>query len=222
MLSIYIIQGPFPSSYRVSISCVGGLHTHTHSPFEQSGVDGSSSQLSSSYRQSSTFILYSAAMLRLFQYCVNNSMRTAHLKLLTACLPPSRGAAAHDFLFLLFPMLSEALLQTLTGIFFRSSFYWYNLEHPSFICISSCPWLELFPEEGIRHPWSKTNLSSWYLILISLQEQLLAAIFFFFTLPFNGFLYCTKKSLYFNFLTQYFSSYVNNLQQTTSYTCTVL
>ena len=48
-------------------------------------------------------------------------MLTALLNLLTACLPPSRGLAAHDFLLAVIPILSTYLMQELTSIFIFSS-----------------------------------------------------------------------------------------------------
>merc|ERR1712035_176745 len=48
-------------------------------------------------------------------------MVTALLNLLTACLPPSGGLAAPDFLLTLTPFLSNSLMQELTSIFILSS-----------------------------------------------------------------------------------------------------
>ena len=44
-------------------------------------------------------------------------MLTAHLNLLTACLPPSRSLAEQDFLLLLILILSIYLMQELNCIF---------------------------------------------------------------------------------------------------------
>merc|ERR1712035_199748 len=48
-------------------------------------------------------------------------MVTALLNLLTACLPPSGGLAAPDFLLIITPFLSNSLMQELTSIFISSS-----------------------------------------------------------------------------------------------------
>merc|ERR1712035_70571 len=63
----------------------------------------------------------SAAMLLLFLSSIVIFMATALLNLLTACLPPSGGLAAPDFLLTLTPFLSNSLMQELTSIFIPSS-----------------------------------------------------------------------------------------------------
>merc|ERR1711980_20048 len=66
-------------------------------------------------------LLKSAAVLLLFLSSIVIFMVTALLNLLTACLPPSRGLAAQDFLLFLTPMLSKPLMQELTSTFTLSS-----------------------------------------------------------------------------------------------------
>ena len=56
-------------------------------------------------------------MLHLYLSSTTIFMLTALLNLLTACLSPSRGLAAQDFLFLLISSLSIFLMQELTSIF---------------------------------------------------------------------------------------------------------
>merc|ERR1712035_95523 len=68
-----------------------------------------------------SFLLNSTAMLHLFLYFIAICMLTALLNLLTACLPPSRGLAAQDFLLFLTPMLSKPQMQELTSTFTLSS-----------------------------------------------------------------------------------------------------
>merc|ERR1712035_26597 len=68
-----------------------------------------------------SFLLNSAAMLHPFLYIIAIFMLTALLNLLTACLPPSCGLAAQDFLLFLTPMLSKPLMQELTSTFTLSS-----------------------------------------------------------------------------------------------------
>merc|ERR1711980_33239 len=65
-------------------------------------------------------LLKSAAVLLLFLFSIVIFMVTALLNLLTACLPPSGGLTAPDFLLTLTPFLSNSLMQELTNIFIPS------------------------------------------------------------------------------------------------------
>ena len=60
-------------------------------------------------------------MLHLYLYSTAIFMLTAFLNLLTACLSPSLGLAAQEFIFLFIPILSIFLNQDLTSIFTYSS-----------------------------------------------------------------------------------------------------
>ena len=60
-------------------------------------------------------------MLHLYLSSTAIFILTALLKLLTACLPSSRGIAAQDFLLFLIPILSIFLMQELISIFTLSS-----------------------------------------------------------------------------------------------------
>merc|ERR1711980_23664 len=66
-------------------------------------------------------LLKSAAMLLPFLSSIVIFMVTALLNLLTACLPPSVGLAAPDFLLSLTLFLSNSLMKELTSIFILSS-----------------------------------------------------------------------------------------------------
>merc|ERR1712035_47787 len=66
-------------------------------------------------------LLKSAAVLLLFLFSIVFFTVTALLNLLTACLPPSGGLAAPDFLLTLTPFLSNSLMQELISIFILSS-----------------------------------------------------------------------------------------------------
>ena len=93
---------------------------NSHSFTKQGGVYSlSSHQLSSSNWLSWFFVTDS--MLHLYIFSIAIFMLTALLNLLTACLSPSRGLAAQDFLLLLIFILSIFLLQELTSIFILSS-----------------------------------------------------------------------------------------------------
>ena len=60
-------------------------------------------------------------MLHLYLFSTAIFMMIALLNLLNACLPLSRGLAAHGFLLLRIPILSIFLMQELTSIFTLSS-----------------------------------------------------------------------------------------------------
>ena len=68
------------------------------------------------------------------------------------CLHPSRGLTAQGFL-LLIPILSIFLMQELTGKFWNSSF----------VCFSSCLWLELFLKRSVKTPLTLNWTSTPYL-----------------------------------------------------------
>ena len=95
---------------------------------------------------------FTDAMLHLHRFSTAIFMLTAFLNLLNACLHPSRGLAAQDFLHLLVLILSIFLMKELTSIFTLSSLTLVNSGTLFLWRFSTCLWLELFQKRSVKTP----------------------------------------------------------------------
>ena len=143
-------------------------------------------QIAEQQSRGDSLIKVTTAMLHLYLFSTAIFMLTALLNLLlTACLLPSRGLAAQDFLLLIL-ILSIYLMQELTSIFTPSSLTLVNsgtLFLCLFQCFSTCLWLKLFQKRSVKtEDTSHTKLDltpmSIFLLLSSLQDLATSGIFF--------------------------------------------